>query len=217
MRRIDAVLFDFDGTLADSSEDLAGALNAVRVERGEPVLDIDFLRPHTAQGARSMIAAAYGHTPAHPDYRGLRERFLTHYEQGMLNTTHVWPGMQSVLDTLDARGIAWGIVTNKFSRFAEKVVAHLNINPKVLVCGDTTPTPKPHPAPLLYAAEQLKQSPLHCIYVGDALGDMQAAKAAGMLAVAAGYSYFVSGHDRAAWAADRWIESPGELLTLMTT
>ena len=213
-RTLHAVLFDLDGTFIDSAEDLANAMNAVRVERGETVIPLALLRPHTARGASSMIAQAYGYDASHPEYSVLRERFLEHYAQGLLNTTKIWPGMAEVVSSLEARKIPWGIVTNKAARYAHPVCAGLNIAARVLVCGDTTPRRKPDPEPLLYAAANMAISPANIAYVGDAKTDIQAALAAGMLAVGAGYSDFAEDVDVSAWGAHVWMKSPAEILSL---
>jgi phosphoglycolate phosphatase len=214
-RRVTGLLFDLDGTLIDSADDLAHAMNAVRAERGEPAVPIARLRPHTARGAASMILEAYGYGTDHPDYPTLRARFLECYAQSLLVHTRVWPGMQAVIHALEARGVAWGVVTNKAARFAEAVVAGLGLTPAVLVSGDTTARRKPDPEPLIHAANALKVPTAQLAYVGDAISDMQAARAAGMLAVGAGYSYFVENHDRRAWGADVWVEAPDALLGLL--
>jgi N-acetyl-D-muramate 6-phosphate phosphatase len=212
---IRAILFDLDGTLIDSSDDLAGAMNAVRAERGEPLVPIAQLRPHTARGARSMIESAYGFGPEHAEYKTLRTRFLHHYANASLVHTHVWPGMWPVLYALKQRSIRWGIVTNKATRFTHPIVHGLNLTPHVLVCGDTTGKPKPAPEPMHLAATCLNVLPAQIAYVGDAISDVQAAHAVGMFAVGAGYSHFVDGFDRAKWNADAWVESPLELLSLV--
>lgn len=213
-RTLQAVLFDLDGTFIDSAEDLANAMNAVRLERGEARIPLAQLRPHTARGASSMIAQAYGYDASHPEYTVLRDRFLEHYAQGLLNATQLWPGMDVVVAALNARQIPWGIVTNKAMRFAHPVCAGLNISPKVLVCGDTTPRRKPDPEPLLYAAAQLAIPAAHIAYVGDAKTDIQAALSAGMLAVGAGYSDFVDDVDHSAWGAHVWAHAPADILNL---
>jgi N-acetyl-D-muramate 6-phosphate phosphatase len=213
-RTLRAILFDLDGTFIDSAEDLANAMNAVRVERGEAPLPIARLRPHTARGASSMIAEAYGFDATHSEYSHLRDRFLEHYAQGLLNATRLWPGIVEVVAGLELRNIPWGIVTNKAMRFAHPVCAGLNITPQVLVCGDTTLKRKPDPEPLLHAAAQLAIPAAHIAYVGDAKSDMQAALAAGMLAVGAGYSDFVEGIDHSAWGAHIWAKTPADILNL---
>ncbi len=209
-----AILFDLDGTFIDSAEDLATAMNAVRIARGDAPVPIARLRAHTARGAASMIAEAYGFDASHPEYTTLRTQFLEHYGRGLLNATKIWPGMKEVADTLDARRIPWGIVTNKAMRYTIPVVTGLNIAPQVLVCGDTTPKRKPDPEPLLYAAAQLAIPAAHIAYVGDAKSDIDAALAAGMWAVGAGYGDVAAGVDRSSWGAHQWALTPADILNL---
>src|SRR5258708_12823278 len=93
------------------------------------------------------------------------------------------------VEELGARDIAWGIVTNKAMRFPAPLVQDLGVSPACVVCGDSTPHLKPHPAPLLLAAEHLELAPRDCLYVGDDLRDIQAARAAAMRCVAVEYGY----------------------------
>ncbi len=216
MRSISALLFDLDGTLIDSAVDMANAMNAVRAEHGEATVPISDLRPHTWRGARSMIPAAYGFGPEHERYSSLRARFLEIYARNSLIETRVWPGMDAVINELHNRRIPWGIVTNKASYLTLPIIAALKLTPQVLVCGDTTPTPKPHPAPLLYAADKLNLPAAQFAYIGDAISDIQAARAAGMLAIGAGYSDFPPDSQHAQWGAAHWLDTPADLLHLLT-
>ncbi|HEX2543221.1 MAG TPA: phosphoglycolate phosphatase [Caldimonas sp.] len=212
--RVAAVLFDLDGTLIDSAPDLAGACNDMRRERGLPALPYESLRAMVGSGARGMVGAGFGLTPDEPGYLELRDEFLRRYEARMTQETRVFAEVLPVLDALRARGLPWGIVTNKASRFAEPLVAWLDFGGSVaaLVCGDTTPNAKPHPAPLLEAARRLQVSPADCVYVGDDRRDVDAGRAAGMRTVAAGWGYLGSGERPAAWGADAVIERADELL-----
>jgi len=121
--------------------------------------------------------------------------------------------MAELLERLAARGIAWGIVTNKATRFTEQIVAALRLAPDCVVCGDTTPYTKPHPAPLLHAAQALSLAPSRCWYVGDDLRDVQAARAAGMRAIAVEYGYHgTENGGPQSWEADAGIAHPLDLL-----
>ena len=184
-----AVLFDFDGTLADTAPDLAAAVNRMRVEQGLEPLPIERLRPFASAGARGLVHAAFGIKPDDADYPALRETFLEYYAERVCEQTTLFPGIAELLAELQARAIAWGIVTNKATRFTERILLELKLKPDCVACGDTTPHLKPHPAPLLHAAHQIQVSPQNCLYLGDDLRDMKAAHAAGMRAIAVGWGY----------------------------
>ena len=184
-----AVLFDLDGTLADTAPDLAAAVNRMRIEQGHEPLPIERLRPFASAGARGLLHAAYGVKPDDADYAALRETFLEYYAERICERTKLFPGIAELLRELRARGLAWGIVTNKATRFTERIVGELDLQPDCVACGDTTAHLKPHPASLLHAAEKLKLPPASCCYLGDDLRDMQAAHAAGMRAVAVDWGY----------------------------
>src|SRR5215218_8965400 len=173
---VEAVLFDLDGTLADTAGDLAGALNRLRADRGLPAVPIEPLRAHASAGARGLLGAGMGVLPDDPEFPLLRERFLAYYADGLAITTRLFDGVPALLDALEARGIGWGVVTNKAQRFTRPVVEALGLSPRsaVMVSGDTTPHAKPHPAPLLHAAEALGTAPAACAYVGDDLRDVLA-------------------------------------------
>ncbi|MGA0609104.1 phosphoglycolate phosphatase [Caldimonas sp. KR1-144] len=220
MSRFDtkAVLFDLDGTLADTAPDLGGAVNALRARRGLEPLPIETLRPVASAGARGMLAVGLSKSPTDADYESLRDEFLAEYEAGLDRATRLFDGVRSLLDALTARGLPWGIVTNKAMRFTAPVVASLSLeDAAVIIAGDTTPHAKPHPAPLLAACERLGITPAQAIYVGDDLRDVQAARAAGMPSVAATYGYLGEDGNVAAWGADALIDAPIDLLALLAT
>jgi N-acetyl-D-muramate 6-phosphate phosphatase len=212
--RVDAVLFDLDGTLIDSAPDLAGAANDLRRSHGLPDMPYDALRPLVGSGARGMVGAAFGVAPGDERFEDLRDQFLARYEQRMLSATGVFPRMEALLRALEAHGLPWGIVTNKASRYALPVVQGLQLHRRaaVLVSGDTTPHAKPHPAPLLEAARRIAVAPGRCVYVGDDQRDVVAGRAAGMATVAAAWGYLGAGESIDAWGADAVIEAPEALL-----
>jgi len=206
-----AVLFDFDGTLADTAADLGRAVNRMRHKRGLDELPIEKIRPMASAGARGLLQAGFSMRPDHPDFKSMREEFLDNYDTAVCVDTRLFPGMPELLAALEARAIAWGIVTNKSTRFTHKLVATLGLKARVacVVCGDTTPHLKPNPASLLHAAGELALAPQECVYLGDDLRDIQAARAAGMRSVAVGWGY---GEDMSAWNADVIIARPENLL-----
>ncbi len=212
-----AVLFDLDGTLIDSAPDLGAAADQMRVARGLPSLPLENYRHMAGAGARGMLSVAFGMTTDHPEYAGLRDEFFRHYEARMTQLTRAFDEVPDLLAALQAAGLPWGVVTNKAQRFTLPLTAAMPLfgNARAVVCGDSTPHPKPHPAPLLEAARRLGLDAADCIYVGDDERDIQAGRAAGMPTVAARYGYLGVQTDVSAWNADAIIDSPGALLKLL--
>ncbi len=210
------VLFDLDGTLIDSAPDLGLAADEMRVARGMPSLPIEAYRAMCGSGARGMLSVAFGITPEDKDYRSLREEFLDNYERRMTHNTRIFAGVEELLNNLRERGLPWGIVTNKGQRFTTPLLATMPLfaDAVTVICGDTTPHAKPHPAPLLEAMRRAQMRPEHCVYVGDDERDMIAGKAAGTGTIAASYGYLGLG-SMAEWQADAIISRPGELLNLL--
>jgi phosphoglycolate phosphatase len=207
------VLFDFDGTLADTAPDLAAAVNQLRAQRGMKELSNEAVRPYASMGARGLLRVGFGLTPDDADYPVLRDAFLERYAARVCVDTRLFPGMAELLHELASRDIAWGIVTNKATRFTEQILKTLELKPDCVVCGDTTPHTKPHPAPLLRAAKVLKLSTAACWYVGDDLRDIQAARASGMRPVAVEWAYHSPDHEGPrAWNADLVLSQPLELI-----
>ena len=212
-RPLRAALFDFDGTFADTAPDLAAAVNRMRSDRAMEPLAAQTVRPYASMGARGLLRIGFGMTPEDPDYGAMRDEFLERYSQAICVHTRLFPGMAELVHELGTRHVAWGIVTNKATRFTARLVQELGVAPACVICGDSTPHLKPHPAPLLLAAERLELAPVECIYVGDDLRDIQAARAAGMRCVAVEYGYHgTENPGPAAWNADAVISHPSELL-----
>lgn len=210
---IRAVLFDLDGTLADTAPDMVRTVNAMRQSRGLAPVALEVVRPHVSKGARGMIGAAFGVTPEDAGFGAMREEFLALYAGNLCVDTRLFPGMEEVLDGLEGRGLAWGVVTNKFERLARSVMDGLGLASRssVLVGGDTCARAKPFPDPLLHAAEKLALKPSTVLYVGDDERDVQAARAAGMPVLAAGYGYLGDGPEPSRWGADGVVGSPAEI------
>ncbi|MBV6272240.1 phosphoglycolate phosphatase [Alcaligenaceae bacterium CGII-47] len=211
------ILFDFDGTLADTAPDLAAAANKQRTRLGLAPLPYEALRPYASHGARGLLKAALDLDRSHPDYEHWRIQFLKDYEQDITVHTCLFPGVAVLIDALVLRGYTWGIVTNKVEYLARPIIRHLGLEATcaVTVGGDTTPNPKPHPAPLLYAAEHAGgYPPNQCIYIGDDERDIQAGKAAGMATVAAAYGYCAL-EDPQTWAADAVAQQVPDILDII--
>ncbi len=212
-----AVFFDLDGTLADTAADLSAPVNMMRAERGLEPLAIEILRPFASMGARGLILRALGVAKEQPEFEPLRLDFLARYERAMCVHTRLFDGMSEVVDTLDARGVRWGVVSNKFERYVRPIVAHLGLADRsaTAIGGDTTAHAKPHPEPLLHAARIVGIDPARCVYVGDDLRDVEAGRAAGMRTIAAAYGYCGGDSPPHAWGADELVASPIELIELL--
>lgn len=212
-----AVLFDLDGTLIDSAPDLGAAANQMLAARGLPLLPLERYRPMVGAGARGMLHIAFGIDPQAQEFPALREEFFDNYQACLNHRTQAFAGVDILLGALQARTIPWGIVTNKSRRFTEPLVRGMALlrGAAAVVSGDTTAHSKPHPLPLLHAAQQMGLSPQDCIYVGDDERDVCAGKAAGMRTVAARYGYLGAGTDVHHWGADAYIDFPAALLQLL--
>lgn len=211
---ISAVLFDLDGTLADTAPDLGHALNRQRRNRGLEELPIEVIRPHASAGARGLLKLGFSLEPGQADFDAMRAEFLDFYAERLCNDTRLFEGVPQMLDALEGLGMRWGVVTNKPARFTVPLLDLLGLKPRAacVVSGDTTPHPKPHPAPLLAAAEAMRLAPFQCLYVGDDRRDVEASIAAGMPCLVAAYGYLGNGGDPATWGAKFLLPSPLDLL-----
>ena len=211
---ITTVLFDLDGTLADTGPDLADALNVVLAERNQPTLPYDRVRPHVSHGANAMLKLGFGLTPDHDGFLPLRERFLAIYRDNIARHTRLFPGMDTVLDTLEARQLRWGVVTNKPGWLTEPLMRELGLAHRAacIVSGDTTANRKPHPEPMLYACRVTASLAPQCLYIGDARRDIEAGRRAGMATLAALFGYIGEDDLPEQWGADDMIEKPEQIL-----
>lgn len=209
-----AVLFDLDGTLADTAQDLGAALNRLLQDHGKSPLPYASIRPVASHGARGLINLGFGIDRDHPEFESLRQRFLDYYDTSFADLTTIFDGINNLLQQLAQRDIAWGVVTNKPMRFTDRLVPALpwSVQPGVIVSGDTVGVPKPDPRPLLYAAEQLGVAPDQCIYLGDAERDVEAAIAAGMKPLIANYGYIAETDLPESWGAAGFIDRPEQLI-----
>jgi N-acetyl-D-muramate 6-phosphate phosphatase len=198
------VLFDLDGTLVDSAGDLAGAANDMRCARNLSALPLEPLRRMAGAGARGLLEVAFQVLPGEPEFEPLKVEFLDRYERRLLSTTQVFAHVRPLLHWLNAQQCSWGIVTNKAARFTVPLVEGLPelVGAAVVISGDTTPHIKPHPAPLLEAAKRLAFPPEKCIYVGDDLRDMLAARAAAMRPLAAAWGYLGESGSVSEWPSE---------------
>lgn len=208
-----ALLFDLDGTLLDTAPDMGGALNRLRVEEGREPLPMQTLRPVVSHGAARLVKVGFPDA-VDAEFERLRLRFLAIYSQHLAEGTQPFPGLLALLDELERRTLPWGVVTNKPGWLTDPLLARLGLFDRAacIVSGDTTSERKPHPLPLLHAAELIGHRPAQCLYVGDAERDIQAGRAAGMRTIVAAYGYIADSDTPDAWDATGRIEHPSQLL-----
>lgn len=211
---IRAVLFDLDGTLVDTAPDLGYALNLMLARRGLPALPADAIRGQASHGSQGLIKLAFGVSMDDPDFPGLRSEFLEIHAAHLVDRSAPFPGMERLLDELEGRRIAWGVVTNKPARFTEPLLEQLGLLSRAacVVSGDTCSRAKPDPEPMLHACHIVAVEPGHCLYVGDAERDVQAARAVGMPVVVALYGYLSENDCPEEWGGDGHIQHPLDLL-----
>lgn len=212
-----ALLLDLDGTLLDTAPDMGGALNRLRAEHGLEPLAAERIRPVVSHGAMRLVALGFPDASG-PRFEELRQRFLALYAANLALGTRLFPGFEAVLAGLEARGLPWGIVTNKPGWLTAPLLAALGLDIRAAcaVSGDTVAERKPHPLPLLHAAALIGVEPARCVYVGDAERDIQAGRAAGMTTLVAAYGYIADDEDPRRWQPDGVVEAPQDLLDWMT-
>ena len=210
---LDAVLFDLDGTLADTAPDLCGTANTLLAEEGRPQQPFASLRRHTSRGVRGLLGAAFAIDDRDPDYDRLAARFLDIYAGRLCDDSRLFDGIPELLDTVEALRLGWGIVTNKRMRFTDPLVAWLQLAPRTpcVVSGDTTAAAKPSPLPILHACALLGSVPQRTLYVGDDRRDIEAGRNAGCRTVAVSYGYLGDSGPLATWGADLIVDHPDEL------
>ena len=213
-RGIRTVLFDLDGTLLDTAPDLAAALNAVLTENHRAPLPVEAIRPAVSHGGVAIIRHGFGLHAADPAIEALRQRLLTLYRANISKLTRPFPGMLDVLETLEARGLNWGVVTNKPGWLTEPLLGNLGLLQRAacVVSGDTLAQSKPDPAPMLHACALAGSEPRHCVYLGDALRDVEAGRNAGMFTLVALFGYLGESDRPEAWQADAMLHTPADLL-----
>ena len=214
---IGAVLFDLDGTLADTALDLAYALNEQRRRHGLNPLPHEVIRPQASHGTRGLLKVGFEVGTKSPEFDALRSEFLELYTAHICDHTVLFPGMAEVLDELEARKLRWGVVTNKPARFTLPLLKALNLEHRAacIISGDSTPNSKPHPEPLLTAAAHVRVKPAACLYVGDAERDVESAVAAGMQVLIANYGYLDALDRPDTWGAHGRIDTPGDILRFL--
>lgn len=213
-----SVLFDLDGTLVDTAPDFIRVLNVIRGRYDREPLPHDTIRAAVSAGARAMVQVGFPELSLDsPEFGRIRQEFLDLYAEGLAEESRLFDGMETVLSTLEARGIPWGVVTNKPRVYSVPLLAGLNLDRRcgVLVCPDDVTRTKPDPEPLFLACRNLSVEPARSAYVGDHVRDIDAGRNAGMPTVAAAWGYIVNGEDPRDWRADLFADAVTDLLPLL--
>ena len=211
------ILFDLDGTLADTALDLTNALNAVRISFKLTELPIEIIRPTDSQGAGVMIKTAFDVEEGDPEFDKIRKEFLKIYSENIAEETKLFEGMEEVLEKIENAKKVWGIVTNKSSWLTIPLLKALSLDKRAacVVCGDTIGYTKPHPAPVIHACQKMNCEPTSTLFIGDAKRDIEAGVKAGTKTAIALYGYINESENPETWGADRMIKSPHEIHTIL--
>ncbi|MES2580446.1 MAG: HAD-IA family hydrolase [Pseudomonadota bacterium] len=214
---IHTILFDLDGTLVDTAPDLGHALNIQLSRHGIPTLSDATIRPFASHGSRGLIGLGFGITPADAGFVALRDEYLSIYDTVFTRSPVLLQGIAALLQVIESKELKWGIVTNKPRRFTQPLIKSMGLDQRAacVVSGDDAPQPKPSPATLLMACEQINVKPENCIYIGDAERDIQAGKAAGMQTAVALFGYIDISDKPEDWGADIMLQKPEDLLDLI--
>lgn len=191
-----AVLFDLDGALVDSAPDLWGAMNHVLTNRNLAPLALERVRHLVGHGARALLARGFWGEEVeppvnNPEFEVAVQEFLEYYRLHLTDNSRPFPEVFPTLATLANRGFSMAVVTNKPERLARLMLDQLELSQffSVIVGGDTCPTRKPDPGPLLYALQQLSTPPESAIMAGDSETDLQAARNTGIPVILFSYGY----------------------------
>jgi phosphoglycolate phosphatase len=211
---VGCVLFDLDGTFADTAPDLAYALNLLLEAHDQPPADFRRVREAASHGGRALIQVGFGLSPEDNAFEPLRQELLALYRGNIQRHTRLFPGMAELIERLEEQGLRWGLVTNKPGWLTEPLIAGLGLNGRAacVVSGDTTAHAKPHPGPILHACKLAASDPRACLYVGDAERDIRAGRSAGTATLVALFGYIGAQDRPREWGADGCIEHPLQVL-----
>ena len=207
--------FDLDGTLVDTLDDLAAALNHALALAGRSPLSRDAVRPLVGLGTTHLLEGALAATGDIPkdEVPRLLQELITYYEANIAVHSRPFPGLIDALDRLDAKGVRTAVVTNKLEGLARQLLGDLGLADRMatIIGGDTAGARKPSPAPIHAMVERCGGG--RAAFVGDSIYDVMAAKNAGVPSVAVSFGFL----DRPATelGADHVIDHYDELVPLL--
>ena len=217
MKAIEGVFFDLDGTLLDTAEDFVITVNQMLTDHQHPEMDRHVIRRNVSAGSRALMKLAFNLTPG-DELEQKRALFLQYYDRHIQNHhrstfAQPYPGILPLIEELERRDIAWGIVTNKPRSYALSLIRQIGLLERshAIVCPEDVKKPKPDPEALFLACKQASCPPEASVYIGDHLRDIEAGKKAGMITVAAHYGYIAEGENPALWGADLDIDNVQQL------
>jgi len=216
---IECVLFDLDGTLVDTAADFQQVLDSMLDREKLPRVTGEQVHQTVSDGARALVRLAFGLEEQDAAFAGrLQELLDLYYEQLTQTSASPYPGVIPLLTRLENSNIPWGVVTNKPEKYSLRLLENLQLLDRCgsLVCPEHVQERKPNPESLLLACQQLQRDTERTVYVGDHLRDMQAAKNADVIAVAATYGYLGADERTEEWPADFLINSISELEGLLS-
>lgn len=217
MPNIKTILFDLDGTLIDTAPDMANALNILLSEEGCNPLTYDAIRPVVSNGSVALVELGFPELECGDTKERLKRRYLDIYEEKLCVDSVLFPGMEKLLDRIEQQNMNWGVVTNKPGWLTEPLMLQIGLTERAscIISGDTTKNRKPHPEPMYLACKESESKPEHCMYIGDALRDIQAGNNAGMKTVIANYGYIGEWENTKDWGADYEIDNPEDVLKFL--
>ncbi|MBC7788202.1 MAG: HAD family hydrolase [Methylophilaceae bacterium] len=215
---ITTIFFDLDGTLVDTAADLGYALNLQLERYGKQALGMEKIRPIASHGSLGLLKLGFGITPEDAEFIVMRDEYLNLYDQVFTRSPALFDGVSDLLNMIESKGLSWGVVTNKPSRFTQPLMQAINLHQRAtcIVSGDDAPRAKPHPDTLLLACVQANVPADSCVYIGDAERDIEAGNAAGMKTIVALWGYIAETDKPSEWGANIMIQSPDEILHIIS-
>lgn len=211
------ILFDLDGTLVDTAPDFIVVLNAMRRDRGLDPLPDAKIRAVVSNGARALVTLGFALIPGDTGFDELNAELRERYAGHLAVYSILFPGMASLLNTIEAHGVPWGVVTNKPSIYTMPLLRALNLADRAtsVVCADQVTHTKPHPEPMFRACAEMRIEPAQAVYVGDHDRDIAAGRNAGMATIVAAWGYLDAHENPADWRPDFIAASPDALANIL--